>query len=231
MTLVGLVGGIGTKSTALFVDLLIARERVTQQKTPQFLLNCNSTINIGSTDRQYVISALQNTVESLQRGGATHIGMICNTAHMYLEDLKQLFPTLTFINMIGSVCNYVEKRFGSTCRIGLIGTKQVCSGGLFPRFLTTAKVISPPEEVVNLIDASTHGILNGKFHINIEDKEREILDVLIEQMRKMKDEQQIDVFVLACTDLTSIIKEKVYQEDLHVVDPMDILADCVLDAY
>lgn len=231
MPLVGLIGGIGTKSTTLFVELLIARERVTQQKTPHFLLNCNSNIPIGSSNADEVLTSLRENVEILARGGATHIGFICNTAHLYLKELSEFFPSLIFIDMIGTVCRRVEERFPNAKSIGLIGTKKVITGTLFSRGLTKSKIVLPSDEVVDLINTCTFNILDGKTEINIQGKENAIKEVLTNEMQKMKDDKIVDVFVLACTDLTSIFREKVLNENIDVVDPLDVLVDLVLDVY
>ncbi|KAL0477876.1 amino-acid racemase [Acrasis kona] len=224
---VGLIGGIGPKSTSLFVQKLINSEAITKKKTPPFMLYTNTDVDVSGPN---ALSQLQDTISVIKQTGVTHIGMICNTAHKYINQLRESFPSLTFIDMIGSVCKLVEDSQPKGYRAALVGTKGVCSSDLFTKYLKKGTVVVPDQELVDHIDKLTFSVLSG----NMSDVDGvSMTEKFTNIMLDLKKSSNVDVFILACTDLTAVLNDldHLKLKGLVVVDPLDILTKCVLDLY
>lgn len=127
MNLVGVVGGIGPAATCLLFQYVIQFKDCQQDSdhiplliynNPQIPNNNKAVCKTGPPS----VPAMVDTILALQRGGATSIAIPCNTAHAFLEDLKQKVD-VPIIDMIHLAATKATGKVGLLSTIGTIQSK------------------------------------------------------------------------------------------------------------
>ncbi len=225
--MIGLIGGVGSRASAGFVKKLTSKNLGLP-----FLLFNNPTIQLSHPDRNVVLDQLKQSVTVLVNGGCTTIAILCNTAHMYLSELKLAFSHVHFIDMIEITVQYILSATAKTAKgndgesgrltVGLLTTKGVIQSCLYHNTIDrvsngTIDVVLPLEqETIDGIHDCIYSIIGGKNVFDLsseqqreEEKQRDVDCVsyicqTIEQMKK-REHGTMRAIVFGCTDLSDLI--------------------------
>ncbi|AKB85259.1 aspartate/glutamate racemase family protein [Methanococcoides methylutens] len=222
---VGILGGVGSESTARFFLKLIKN---TPAKTDQDHLRIFIDNNPNIPDRTQAILGLgvspveeaNKSIEVLENAGAEIIAIPCNTMHYFYPEL-QASTKVPIINMITETASYIQKAFPDMKKIGLLATTGTIMTRLYHDAINGIELITPNEELQEKVMNSIYGeegIKAGYTEGHPRDDILEVIEVLIEK--------GAEAIILGCTELTLLsLKEDV---PVPLVDPSLVLAEVVV---
>lgn len=225
---IGILGGMGTVAGLYFTQQLIALNASASQDSEHAGFILYSDPHIPSRVDAYLSNAVSpstaiaSSLDKLSLLGADFGVVICNTAHIYFDEIEQKV-SLPLINMVGNVaCHVARTTPGIT--VGLISTTATARSMLYPRHFASSgvSIAVPGDRDQERISAS---IFDPQFGIKatgmaVSARATEIIaDVAI----RMRREQGVDHIILGCTELSMAIPEAQWQ-GLEVIDPVKLLA-------
>lgn len=228
---IGILGGMGPEATIHFYHLIVKKTPSSvDQDHIQTLIYSNPKIPdrthaILTGETQEIIEALQKSAQILEKGGSDFIVIPCNTAHFFIEEIRQ-GVSISVFDMIETAGEFISTDIvheSAHMQIGIMGTRGTISSGLYQRKFARyhLEVISPDEHLQELTMQIIYQIKNT----GASEKLREQMIQYIEMFRHTHNFSWI---VLGCTELPLLFHD---QEDLthfHLVDPMQILAEKVV---
>jgi aspartate racemase len=220
MKTVGIIGGLGPETTAKFymqIMSLCAKKNFEQR--PNILI---TNVPISHKLEEKFISRsigkkefrvlLTNAARTLEKGGADFIVLPCNTAHVFINDIKNSvnIPALSIIDESINVLksNGVKKA-------GLLSTPATIKNKLFDGKID---LCLPSKNNQQKMGTIINSILNNQQLDENRIKLLKIIDGISEKS---------DALLLACTDLQLLIPEKEIN-GIEIFDTMQILADATV---
>ena len=93
------------------------------------------------------LPAMQKALKALERAGASHVAIPCNTAHHWFDDL-QAGTGVRLIHIVDAVMEELTARFGAITRVGLIATTGAVQSGVYHKRLEDCRrrVLTPPDQ-------------------------------------------------------------------------------------
>lgn len=216
MKTVGIIGGLGTETTARFyMEVVFACSKISG-KRPQILisnvaipLKIEKEIIIEAENEKNILPFLIDTTKQLERGGADFIVIPCNSVHIFIEEIRKSvkIPVLSIIN---ETSMFLKKE--KIKEVGLLATTVTIKNKLFDKSLKSSEIkIKTPDKANQLkIDIVINRLVNN---IHNEKDKKEILSII--------NELKVKNALLACTDL-QILNPK--RSGIKIFDTMDILA-------
>ena len=215
----GVIGGMGPESTSdFYLDLTrMAQKRC--ESRPSIIID-SLPIKF-STEEKFIknwdgkeefLGWITQAIKRLEKIEVDFIVIPCNTAHIFIEKLREMtrIPIISIIEETAKICS--EKRFK---KIGLLATTLAVNSRLYEKEFEKVGI-----EVINVTDEDQE-ILSDIIHKIVirqaSEKEQKLLENLIE---KLKD-QEAEAIVLGCTDLEILIKG---DHGIEIIDSMDTLA-------
>jgi aspartate racemase len=205
MKTVGIVGGIGPESTVQYYRSIIASYR--QQKPdgsyPSILINsvdvtkllCWMSANQLSEVTDYLVDELQR----LARAGADFGIIAANTPHIVFEEIQRRSP-IPLISIVEATCTEAKKR--GISKAGLLGTRFTIQARFYPDVFSREGIalVTPLEDEQTYIHEKYLGeLLKDVFLPETREK-------LLEIIRRMKEQQQIQAVILGGTELPLILR-------------------------
>jgi len=158
--IVGVLGGMGPHATAAFFLRLIRRTPATCDQEHLHVLIDNDP---GIPDRTAAIlgdgaSPLTRMLAAAQRlaaAGATLIAMPCNTAHVWLEELRRGVD-VPIVDMVEETSRAAAQAAPASADVGLLATTGTVRSGLYARTLERLgrRLIVPTEEDQRVVAAA-----------------------------------------------------------------------------
>ncbi|UGV41581.1 aspartate/glutamate racemase family protein [Methanococcoides orientis] len=222
---VGILGGVGSESTARFFLKVIKN---TPAKNDQDHLRIFIDNNPNIPDRTLAILGLgispveeaKRSIQTLENAGAELIAIPCNTMHYFYPEL-QSSTEIPIINMISETASYIHKEFSDIKKIGLLATTGTLMTRLYHDAIWGIKIITPDEELQEKVMNSIYGqegIKAGYTDGSAREDILEVIEVLIKE--------GAEAIILGCTELTLLsIKEEV---PVPLIDPSQVLAEVVV---
>ncbi|MFD2117093.1 aspartate/glutamate racemase family protein [Paenibacillus yanchengensis] len=220
--ILGVIGGMGPKATAVFFDTIIERTAASrdQDHINMVILN-HATIPdrtqvIAQGQADQFLTTIARDFALLEQAGAANIAIPCNTSHYFYEHM-QAMTSVPIINMIDETWKVVFERFGAGCRAAVLATTGTISTKVYAKGIAQypMQLVEPPanlqQEVMDIIYTDVKANNNC-------DPER--LQRLIDQMIE---QYECDCVILACTELSCIALDSVYKN--CTVDAMQTLVD------
>lgn len=218
-SLIGILAGMGPKSTGPFVDQVVASiQRLTGAKNdmdfpPMMIYSLPTPFYI---DRPMDHNLMQATIcqglKKLESTGVSFIAMPCNSVHIYYPMLEQCIQ-IPLLNMIEETLSRCPR---NAKKVTLLATRSLLSSNLYQEGLNKAKI---PyfidlawQDYVDKMILSIKSSLSSKEAISI----WKILASKIE-------EAGVDTILLACTDLNVILSPELCP--FHIVDSSKSLAE------
>ena len=217
MKTVGIIGGLGPETTAQFFMRIVSLcQKKNKLRRPEILI-INVPISFSleqkfikrSQGKREFRSLLINTAQKLEKDGADFIVIPCNTAHIFISDIRKVvtIPVLSIVDESIKTLRTKEIK-----QAGLLATPATIKNNLFANKI---KVIKPGDIEQKEIGDIICKILNNEQ--TLEDKLK-IIEIIKSLPRKP------NAILLACTDLQLIIPERKIGE-IQIFDTMEILAN------
>ena len=219
MKTVGIIGGLGPKTTAKFYMQIVSLCGKKSKQRPNILI-ANVPIS-HQLEEKYInrseggrelYALLITAAKTLEKGGADFIVLPCNTAHVFINDIRDSI-NIPVLSIIDESVKVLEKN--KMKRIGLLSTPATIKDRLFDGKLSLIKPSKLNQKKMGLI---INSILNNQAL----DKNRHELLRIIEGVS-----EKSDALLLACTDLQLLITEKEIN-GVQIFDTMQILADATV---
>lgn len=223
--LLGVLGGMGPAATLDFLAKLqgLANASCDQDHCPVVTFSA-----AGTPDRTAAIlgmgesplPAMQEALRALERAGASHVAIPCNTAH-YWFDALQAGTVLRLIHIVEAAKDELSARFGMVGTVGLIATTGALRSGVYHQRLEAdgQRVLTPPDQaaVMGVIEAIKAGRM------------AEALPVLTQHLRALR-EAGAEAIILGCTELPLCLPHISTELQALIVDATEALARASLQA-
>lgn len=216
MKTVGIIGGLGPETTAKFYMQLISLcAKKNSEQRPDILISNvpidseleEKFINRSEGKREFC-ELLTRAAKTLEKGGADFIALPCNTAHIFIDDIRKSV-NIPVLSIIDETVKVLKSR--GVEKVGLLATPSTVKNNLFDKKIGLIKPSNPNQKKMGLI-------INNILRHQNPDKNRIELLGIIENVAKKS-----DALLLACTDLQLLIPEKEIN-GVQVFDTMQILA-------
>lgn len=216
--IIGILGGMGPKSTAPFLDILISEcEKILKPKSdfeyPPILIYALPTpYRIDPSQTKKIVC---EGLKKLEKSDTAFIAMACNTIHIYYETLKNCIK-IPLLNIVEATLNEIPQ---NTKKVILLGTETTINSKLYQNALNNLKIeYVENRDIYNSID-----VLINKI------KKENDLNVLASFYKKITDQIQkldIDLALNVCTDLNVVINK--IQSPFKIIDSSSCLAkECI----
>jgi len=215
MKTLGILGGMGHKSTAYFYELLTAWRR--DKTCPNVILYSKgippSTTEfiLGQTEKDPT-EELIVAVKLLETSGATQIAIPCATAHYFYDKLAAAV-NIPIINLIAEMAQVVANK-GFT-RVGLLAKEGTVHADLFQRELLMRGIhtLTPPAENQSKLSDVITCLEKGKSH------DGNNFEAVAEDLYT----QGAEGIILGCTELSLISRG----EAQGFIDSLTVLTNLV----
>jgi aspartate/glutamate racemase len=222
---IGVLGGIGADASAYFYKKLIDGYRQRRQITsntqyPQILINSVPLpeLHLDEHDTPEIINQYASAVAEISKCEPDFLVMVCNTIHLYLEEMAHASNGVPILNLPRIVNDKIASEKNHTFCI--LGTGLTISKSLYGGSLKTIPVRRAEYELLcqAVVDYNNGGSVGNRLAIN-----KEIVKGVI--AKKLK--AGATKFIYACTEISEIMLD---EEDVLSLDTMEILIESTLDA-
>lgn len=226
MKTIGILAGMGPRSTSPFLELVL--DQCQKQYGARYDIDYPHIIIYSLPTPFYLDRPIDHTelkasiIEGLKRlesCGVTYIAMPCNTAHKYYEELTAAIdkPLLNIIDE--TLENIFEGR-----RITLFATESTFDSGLYQKelkkkgyeFFFEDLWQDKVNEIITMIKSGQNDVERNK-------KWNDLL--------KLVYEQDIDSIIIACTDLNVVLQDSINKYSMTFIDSSECLAKAVISEY
>jgi aspartate racemase len=201
MSTIGILAGMGPRSTAPFVDMVVTEcqrqygAKLDEEFPPMMIYSMPTPFYI---DRPIDHTKMKQTIidglRRLEDTGVTFIAMPCNSAHIYFGELTKCVD-VPLLNMIDEAVGCVPE---STSRVALIGTRPTIESNIYQRAIQELGLrIVHDSATQTRVDALIQSI---KTSTDKHKSQRMWDDLQLDMMAK-----GADTFLIACTDLDAIV--------------------------
>ena len=207
MKTVGIIGGIGPESTIDYYRSLIARYRQLRPdgSSPAVLINSLDVtklldfmeVNRLNAVAEYLLDGLQK----LARAGCNFGIIAANTPHIVFDELQRRSP-IPLISIVEAACAEAKKR--GISKAGLLGTRFTMQAQFYPDVFSREGIalVTPQEDEQTYIHEKYLGELLKDLFLP------ETREKLLEIIRRMKEQRQIQAVILGGTELPLILQEE-----------------------
>lgn len=214
---IGILGGMGPAATLdLFHKIILNTPVQTEQEHHRVIIYNNPKIP-PRTQHSYPLHEMIKSAILLENAGADFIIMPCNTAHIWLEQIKVNIK-IPFYSMIETtVESILLEKDSPRKKILLLATETTINYGLYQKAFnnTPYEIITPTKEEQNIIDNAIKDVKLGKISSNQYLKElKSILNVY-------KD-SGISAIIGGCTEIPLLFH--LFEVDMKMIDPTLLLA-------
>ena len=218
----GIIGGMGPEATA---DLMVKVVRATPAKVDQdhirMLVDSNPKVPcrvkaiMGNGPNPGLVMA--QMAKGLEKMGADFLVIPCNTAHYYIDHVKEAV-NIDVLNIIEETVNVLEK--DGVRKVALLATSALINTKLYIKELTAAgiEVVLPQENYQQVLMEAIFAVKSGDFS-KAESSIKEVVSHVISL--------GAESMILGCTELPLIIDEK--QSPVKCYDPTNILAKAIVN--
>lgn len=223
MKTIGILGGMGPRSTSPFLELLLDECQI--QYGAKYDIDFPHIIVYSLPtpfyiDREINKEELKNSIKSgikrLETCGVDLIGIPCNSAHEYFDEIVNDIK-IPVLNIIKETVKEIDEG----AKVTLLATEMTVKSGLYQKGISDKNSIyefkAEWQKEVNRI------ITNIKNKKEI-DKTRNNWNELLKQIR----EAGIEVVIVACTDLNVVIGNN---NELKIIDSSKYLAKGLIRDY
>mmetsp|Transcript_12122 Transcript_12122/g.17983 ORF Transcript_12122/g.17983 Transcript_12122/m.17983 type:complete len:261 (-) Transcript_12122:69-851(-) len=224
---VGVIGGMGPGATVKLFQYVVELQKATSDEdhvplliynNPQIPNNNKAVLQTGPSS----VPAMGYTARALERAGATHLAIPCNTAHCFLSELAE-WTNLPILDMIDLTIRSVFDM--QVSRIGLLATDGTVKIGLYQKVI---------KKISKEFNTRPIGMIvpNAKGQCEVDDCILRIKsgDVGADVQRRLLIEAQsltsrgADIIITGCTELPLVLSDELLSFCVKFVDPMRILA-------
>lgn len=223
--LIGILAGMGPRSTSPFIDLVIDEcqrqygAKYDEDFPPMMIYSLPTPFYVDRPiDHELMKKTIIGGLKSLEKTGVSFIAMPCNSAHIYFEELKSAI-NIPLLNIIEETVNSIPKTLK---KVTLFSTEATFGAEIYQKGIIESghDFIFKPQWQAK-INALIQGIKNNKNDI----ENVKIWNRLMEEVKA----EGIQSLVIACTDLSTVIEKTNY--NIYIVDSSKCLALTVVKKY
>ncbi|HHT7086325.1 aspartate/glutamate racemase family protein [Bacillus anthracis] len=216
--MIGILAGMGPKSTGPFVDTVVAECQTIygakhDMDFPHMMIySCPTPFYMDRPiDHEAMKKAIIEGAQKLESTGASFIAMPCNTAHLYFEELQQSL-SIPILNIVDETLKAIPE---TAKRVALLATEATVQSGIYQDGIAKRNIeyihYEQWQESINQIITY---IKSGE----VEEAHR-LWEALVLQLK-----DEVDTAIIACTDLNVVASE-------DFVDSAQCLAKAVVRMY
>lgn len=222
-----IIGGIGPESTIEYYRQIIRQyqEKLNTRDYPEVLIHSINMTKmlelVFSNQLDRLVAFLMERISVVEKAGADFVAIASNTPHLVFDQLvKQVH--IPMISILEETCKAISKN--NFRRVGLFGTKSTMSSGIYHRAAEKHEIIvcipSGPEQDF------IHDKYMSELVYNIIKPETK--SALIEIVRKLHREENIEGLILGGTELPLILNQEDFQ-DIHIFDTTRIHVKSIVE--
>ena len=222
--IIGILAGMGPKSTSPFLDLLIeqcqkqyrARNDIDFPHIIIYSLPTPFFVNQKTNDKD-MASAIRSGLKKLEATGVCFISMPCNIAHKYFDMLAKSVK-IPLLNIINSTVKKLDK---TSKKVTLFATSTTIESGIYQNLINKQKIeLIFKEEWQKEINNLISGVKTGEI-------QQKLLSIT-KRLSKYLKKEKVDTIIIACTDITKIVKT---MKGFSIVDSSEALAEETVKTY
>ncbi len=218
---IGILAGMGPRSTAPFIDLVVTECQRQYGATndvdfpPMMIYSLPTPFYV---DRPIDHGAMRETIcAGLRRLAATDVAFIampCNSAHVYYDHLARCV-TVPLLNMVEIAVLAIPKRHSDGARIALLGTQSTVAAGLYQSaIIHSGHEYVTHEHVQQRVDRLIQTIKASSDPSPAMEQWSDLMDEL--------EQEHVDATLIACTDLNVVSAS--YRGPMTLLDATHCLA-------
>ncbi len=233
---IGVLGGMGPGSSVVFTELLVGLNKNAKkdQDHPPFIHYSNSLIppriEYLTEATESPIPEMVRSLETLRLAGADFGVIVCNTAHIFIEEIRK-GTQLPILSLIEETAKYIKEKLPQMKRVGLLATDQTIQYEIYKKPLVAEglELVVPDPKYQELVTKSIFDNSVGIKALGIE-VSAEVNDWLSKVMRHLKEDKGLDGVILGCTEVSMVASLKNFP-GVIAIDPMEVTArKCLLEA-
>ncbi|PGZ97813.1 amino-acid racemase [Bacillus pseudomycoides] len=221
--MIGILAGMGPKSTGPFVDNVVAQcQKIYGAKDDMdfpymMIYSCPTPFYIDKPiHHENMERAIINGAQKLESTGVDFIAMPCNTAHLYFDQLQNSL-SIPILNMVDETLKEIPHH---TNKVALLATDATVQSGIYQDGFLKRGI-----DYIQKESWQTHiNYVISKIKIGQIDEASKLWSKLCSELA-----ETVDAVVIACTDLNVVLEET--QNNLHFIDSSTCLAKAVVNKY
>lgn len=224
---IGVVGGMGSYATCDFFRRLIdAFPAEKEWDRPRIIIDNNCTMPsrvraiIYKEERPRLVSLLTESVINLRKTGCTKIVLVCNTSHVFLDEIYGEYEKRTgsrdcnIINMIEICAEELHKQ--KITKVALMATEGTIDSGIYNKYLSKYDIeICPP---------NAKQYTDYRYLIECV-KQNAIDDKATEEFLRCASESGSKDVILGCTEFPVYLRYIQKTEGISFIDPLQYLIE------
>ena len=223
MKTVGVLGGMGPKATVYFDDMIIENTKAKiDQEHINLIISCHSTIPdrtnfLLEKSSKSPVPYLINDAKMLEKAGCSFLVLTCNTSHFaYDEICKEI--NIPLINMPEEVSKLINQN-PKIKKVGIMATMGTLKAKVYEKYLK--KEIYYPDDNLN---KEVMSLIYDKVKSGLPVSKKEFYDVANRYF-----EAGCDIVIMACTELSVIVRDNDLYSDNRIIDSMKVLVDKTIE--
>jgi len=220
MKTIGIIGGMGPLATVHLYERIVLRTKSLKDQDHVHVL-IDSNTNIPDRTKAIIGNGEDPTVELiksariLENGGADFLIMPCNTAHYFIDIIKESVH-IPFINMPEETVKYTYDKYGKDTVVGVLATDGTIKSKIYENYYSKLgiKTVAPKKTQEKLMKFIYDVIKSGNYEQGT--------DLLFECVEELKG-LGADTFLLGCTELSSA--QYLYKFEGPFINPMEVLTE------
>ncbi|MCC2459202.1 amino acid racemase [Bacillus mobilis] len=216
--MIGILAGMGPKSTGPFVDTVVAKCQTVygakhDMDFPHMMIySCPTPFYMDRPiDHEAMKKAIIDGAQKLESTGVEFIAMPCNTAHLYFEELQHSL-SIPILNIVDETLKAIPENIK---RVTLLATEATVQAGIYQDGITKRNIEYIHHETwQEMMNQIITWIKSGEV-----EEARELWNALVLQLR-----DEVDTAIIACTDLNVVASG-------DFVDSAQCLAEAVVRIY
>jgi aspartate racemase len=222
---IGILGGMGPESTAaLYLKITRLTPIVREQDHLRIIIDSNPKIPdrteaIRSGSRDAAIRALTETARNIERAGAQLIGIPCNTAHAFLEEIRASVG-VSVVDMVDETAQRARDTFGAGAAVGLLTTDGVHLTGLYHRALARVALTAITPDTG--CQSTVMSVIGEVKRLGVAERHRAVLAGPIRDLGR----RGATALIAGCTEISLLLSS--HPPDLPWLDPLDVLAEALI---
>lgn len=223
MKTVGIIGGMGPLATVdLYRRIVLRTKALKDQDHIHVIIDSNT--NIPDRTKAIIANSEDPTIEliksakMLEASGADFLIMPCNTAHYFIDVIKENVH-IPFINMLDETVKYTYDKYGKHIVVGIMATDGTIKSKLYEDYYNKLgiKTVVPDETQAEIMKFIYDVIKSGKY-----DEGTELFYKCVSELK----EKGADAFLLGCTELSSA--QYLYNFEGPFINPMEVLTEATI---
>ena len=216
----GVMGGMGPDATVDFMAKVIALTSAECDQDHAHMIvdhdpripDRQQAINTGTDD---VSERLGEMARRLETAGADFLVLVCNTAHVFLEEVRAT-TTIPFINIIDVSVDEVDRLCPGASRIGVMATTGCLETGIYQDAVTRSgkRAIIPDVDNIKRLMDLINAIKAGEQDADVRQGMEAVAETLVHN--------GAEVLIAGCTEIPLVFSGNKFS--LPVIASTDVLA-------